>query len=184
MALPIGLLMIAGQLDISVGAVIPASSMTAADPFRLSACPISSASLADLGVGLAVGFVNGFLVTRTKIPSLIVTIGTMFGVMGLTLGLTVLIAGSDQCVFMVPDPATKLALGPHSSAACSSVSIFWWLLFVVALVFLLHALSDRELDLRRWAATTKARAMPASRPTRLTIALYMLSGFAAAFVGI
>jgi simple sugar transport system permease protein len=180
-ALPVGLLMIAGELDISVGAVIPASSLTVAIVSGFYGAPELIGILGGLGVGLAVGFVNGLLVTRTTIPSLIITIGTMFGVMGLTLGLTVMIAGSTG-VFMVPSPTTKMLLGEFIGGMFQ-VTIFWWLLFVVALFFVLHL-----FPIGNWIFALggdKVSARNAGIPTdRLTIGLYMLSGFAAAFVGV
>ena len=109
-ALPVGLLMIAGELDISVGSILPASSLTVAILSGRFGLPIVIGIAGGLGVGLAVGFFNGVLVTRSRIPSLILTIGTMFGVMGLTLGFTILIAGSTG-VFVVPDPVTKSIFG-------------------------------------------------------------------------
>ena len=85
-ALPVGLLMISGEFDISVGSVVPAASMMTAMLAGHYDLPAIVAIVGGLSVGLAVGFVNGLLVTRTTIPSLIVTIGVMFAVMGLTLG--------------------------------------------------------------------------------------------------
>jgi simple sugar transport system permease protein len=180
-ALPVGLLMIAGELDISVGAVIPASSLTVAIVSGFYGAPELIGIVAALCVGLTVGFVNGFLVTRTTIPSLIITIGTMFGVMGLTLGLTVMIAGSTG-VFMVPGPTTKMLLGQFIGGMFQ-VTIFWWLLFVVVLFFVLHL-----SPIGNWIFALggdKVSARNAGIPTdRLTIGLFMLSGFAAAFVGV
>jgi len=180
-ALPIGLLMIAGELDISVGAVIPAASLTVAIVAGFYHAPEIVGILAGLLVGLAVGFVNGLLVTRTTIPSLIITIGTMFGVMGLTLGLTVMIAGSTG-VFMVPSAVTKMLLGQFIGGMFQ-VTIFWWLLFVVVLFFVLHL-----SPIGNWIFALggdKVSARNAGIPTdRLTIGLFMLSGFSAAFVGV
>lgn len=180
-ALPVGLLMIAGELDISVGSVIPASQMTAAILSGSFELPILIGIFAGLAVGLLVGFVNGYLVTRTTIPSLIVTIGTMFVVMGLTLGLAVLIAGSTS-VFLVPDPVTKLILGTFLGGMFN-VSIFWWLGFAALILFVLHF-----SPIGNWIFALggdRDSARNAGIPTaRLTIWLYMLSGFAAAFVGI
>src|SRR5215469_12193179 len=130
-ALPVGLLMIAGELDISVGSVIPASSLTVAIISGHYGLPIYLGIAGGLSVGLAVGLLNGLLVTRTRIPSLIITIGTMFGVMGLTLGFTILIAGSTG-VFVVPDPLTKSLLG------AVQVGMFWWAGFAIAIYCLLH----------------------------------------------
>lgn len=180
-ALPVGLLMIAGELDISVGSVIPASSVTAAVVSGYFGQPVLLGIACGLGVGLLVGFVNGWLVTRTTIPSLIVTIGTMFGVMGLTLGFAVLIAGSTS-VFLVPDPTTKLILGTFIGGMFN-VSIFWWIGFSLCIFFLLHL-----SPVGNWIFALggdRESARNAGIPTsRLTIALYMLSGLAAAFVGI
>jgi simple sugar transport system permease protein len=180
-ALPVGLLMIAGLLDISVGSVIPASSMTAAILSGYLGLPDIVGIACGLGVGLAVGFVNGVLATRTRIPSLIVTIGTMFGVMGLTLGFAVLIVGSTS-VSLVPDPATKLVFGTFI-AGMFSVSIFWWMAFALAIFYLLHV-----SPIGNWIFAVGGdleSARNAGIPTtKLTIALYMLSGFASAFVGI
>src|ERR1700722_16626906 len=95
-ALPIGLLMIAGELDMSIGAVIPASSLRVAIPAGDFGAPEAVGIVLALGIGLLVGFVNGLLVLRTGVPSLIVTIGTMFAVMGLTLGLAVRPTGATS----------------------------------------------------------------------------------------
>lgn len=180
-ALPVGLLMIAGELDISVGSVIPASSMTAAIVSGHYGLPAPVGIASGLGIGLLVGFVNGYLVTRSNIPSLIITIGTMFGVMGLTLGFAVLIAGSTS-VFLVPDAATKLILGTFLGGMFN-VSMFWWAGFAVSIFFLLHL-----SPVGNWIFALggdRESARNAGIPTRqLTVSLYMLSGFAAAFVGI
>lgn len=180
-ALPVGLLMIAGELDISVGSIIPASSVTAAVITGYFGLPVLLGIACGLGVGLIVGYVNGLLVTRTTIPSLIITIGTMFVLMGLTLGLAVLIAGSTS-VFLVPDPTTKLLLGTFIGGMFN-VSIFWWIAFSLVLFFFLHV-----SPIGNWVFALggdRVSARNAGIPTAgLTIALYMLSGFAAAFVGI
>ena len=135
-ALPVGLLMIAGLLDISVGAVLPASSLTVAIISGHYSLPLYLGIAGGLLVGLVVGLINGLLVTQSKIPSLIITIGTMFGVMGLTLGLTILIAGSTG-VFIVPDAQTKSIFG-DALGGMFQVSIFWWMGFIAVFYYLLH----------------------------------------------
>nr|HMQ57897.1 ABC transporter permease [Rhizobiaceae bacterium] len=161
--------------------VIPASQMTAAIVSGFHGLPAPAGIACGLGVGLAVGFVNGYLVTRTAISSLIITIGTMFSVMGLTLGFAVLVAGSTS-VSLVPDPVTKLLLGTFIGGMFN-VSMFWWAAFAVAIFYLLHV-----SPIGNWIFALggdRESARNAGVPTsRLTIALYMLSGFAAAFVGI
>ena len=180
-ALPVGLLMIAGELDLSVGSVIPASSLTVAIISGHYDAPEAIGILAGLGVGLLVGFVNGYLVTRTNIPSIIVTIGTMYGVMGLTLGFTVMIAGSTG-VFTVPDPVTKAVLGQFVGGMFQ-VTMFWWAGFIVVIYYLLHI--SRYGNWIYAIGGNRESARNAGIPARkLTTSLFMLSGFAAAFVGV
>ena len=179
-ALPVGLLMISGEFDISVGSIVPAASMMTAMLGGHYDAPAIVAILAGLGVGLTVGFVNGLLVTRTTIPSLIVTIGVMFAVMGLTLGFAVLIKGSTS-VSYVPDPLTKSLMGQFVKGF--SVSIFWWLGLVAVFFYALHVSpwgnwifaigGDRE--------SARNAGIPTSQ---MTIALFMASGFCAALVGV
>jgi simple sugar transport system permease protein len=180
-ALPVGLLMIAGELDISVGAIIPAASLTTAIISGHHELPLYFGAPAGLAVGLVVGLINGLLVSRTSIPSLIITIGTMFAVMGLTLGFTVLIAGSTG-VFMVPDPITKWIFGA-SLGGMFKISIFWWMLFAIVIYYLLHVSPWGNGVFAMGGDRESARN--AGIPTeKLTIQLYVLSGFAAAFVGV
>lgn len=180
-ALPIGLLMIAGELDISIGAVIPASSLTVAIVSGYFGIPEGAGIAAALGLGLAVGFVNGFLVLRTGMPSLVVTIGTMFAVMGLTLGFAVMLTGSTS-TSIVPSATTQMLLG-HYFGGMFQVTIFWWLGFVAVIGFVLH-----YSPIGNWIYALggdKTSARNAGIPTeRLTIGLFMLSGFCAAFVGV
>lgn len=180
-ALPIGLLMIAGELDISIGSVIPASSLAVAIISGHYGLPEIVGITAALGIGLLVGLVNGLLVVRTKIPSLIITIGTMFAVMGLTLGLTVLLVGSTG-VAIVPSATTTLLLGQFIGGMFQ-VTILWWIVFIIALFYLLHI-----SPYGNWIFALggdKISARNAGIPTnKLTIGLFMLSGLSAAFVGV
>jgi simple sugar transport system permease protein len=180
-ALPVGLLMIAGFLDISVGSIVPASSLTVGLISNFYELPIVVGIAGGLSVGVLIGYINGLLVTKTTVPSLIITIGTMFGAMGLALGFTILIKGSTG-VFLVADPLTKSMFGA-ALGGMFRVGIFWWLGFIALFYYLLH--------ISPWGngvfalGGDKDSARNAGIPTeRLTIQLYMLSGFAAAFVGV
>lgn len=180
-ALPIGLLMIAGELDISVGAIVPAASLTVAIVGGHFGLPVGLGILAALAVGLAVGYVNGLLVTRTAIPSLIITIGTMFGVMGVTLGLTVLVAGSTG-VFIVPDAVTRAIFG-SAIGGMFQIGILWWLGFIALFFYLLHVSPWGNWVFAIGGDRESARNA-GIRTGRVVIQLYMMSGLAAAFVGI
>ena len=180
-ALPVGMLMISGDLDVSVGSVVPAASLTLAIVSGHYEMPAYVGIAAALSVGLLVGFVNGLLVTRTTIPSLIVTIGTMFAVMGFTLGLTVMIAGSTG-LFYVTDPLSKLLLG-SAMGGMFQVGILWWAAFAVVAWYLLHVSPWGNWVFALGGSRESARNAGVAT-NRLTIQLYMMSGFAAAFVGV
>ena len=186
-ALPIGLLMIAGEMDISVGSVIPAASMTVAVISGHLGAPLIVGVAAALGLGLLIGFVNGVVVLRTNVPSLIVTLGTLFMVAGLTLGISVLVAGSTG-VPIKADPLGKALLGQFFGSMFGMGDVFettilWWGLAIAAIGFLLHA-----SPYGNWIFAMggdKLSARNAGIPTeRLTVLMFMYSSFSAAFVGI
>ena len=87
-AIPIGFLMIAGELDISIGAVVPAAKMAMAISVGYYGLPFVAGLLITFAIAGAIGWVNGSIVTRTNVPSLIVTLATLFAVSGLTLFLS------------------------------------------------------------------------------------------------
>ena len=180
-ALPIGLLMIAGHLDLSVGSVLPASSMTIAIVSGFYQAPIIIGILAALGLGLAIGFINGLLVVRTKLPSFVVTLATLFAVAGLTLGLSVILTGSTS-VALKSGPIAKHLLGEYAGGKFE-VTIFWWIAAILVVGFILNYSRYGNWIFAMGGDSVSARN--AGIPTnRLTIALFMSSGLSAAFVGL
>jgi simple sugar transport system permease protein len=180
-ALPIGLLMIAGELDLSIGATIPASSLTVAVISGHFKQPEIVGISAAMALGLLVGYINGTLVNRTRVPSLIVTIGTMFAIMGFTLGFAVLLTGSTSTA-IVPSAMTTAILGQFVGGMFQ-ITMFWWLAFVLAFIYLLHV-----SPIGNWIYALggdRVSARNAGIPTeRLTTGLFMLSSGCAAFVGV
>jgi rhamnose transport system permease protein len=75
-ALPLAMLIVAGEIDISVAAIIALASVA----MGLAAgygVPTSLLVLIGLGVGTIAGAINGILVTVARVPSIVATIGTM-----------------------------------------------------------------------------------------------------------
>jgi rhamnose transport system permease protein len=75
-ALPLALLIIAGEIDISVAAIIALASVAMG---LAAAHGVDTPGLVSigLGTGLAAGMINGALVTLGRVPSIVATIGTM-----------------------------------------------------------------------------------------------------------
>jgi simple sugar transport system permease protein len=179
-AIPIGLLMIAGELDISIGSMIPAGSMTTAIISGHFHAPIIVGIAAALALGAAIGFINGLLVIRTAVPSFIVTLGTLFAVAGLTLGFSVILTGTTS-VALSAGPEAKWLLGQFIGGIFQ-VTIFWWIAAALVFGFILHYSHFGNWILAMGGDKVSARN--AGIPTeRLTIVLFMCSGVCAAFVG-
>jgi len=86
------LLMIAGEFDLSLGSMIGFAGMMVAIPTVYFHWPISLAILFAFAGSMALGAVNGYLVVRTRLPSFIVTLASLFILRGLTLALSILFA--------------------------------------------------------------------------------------------
>ena len=180
-AIPVGLLMIAGELDISVGAMVPFGAMTVAVISGHFGLPIWLGVAASLSFGVLIGLINGYMVIRTAVPSLIVTLGSLFAVQGVVLGLTVLITKSTSVALTVEGPA-KTIFGDFFFGGQVQVMVIWWLAITAAYIFFVHF--SRFGNWIFAMGGDKVSARNAGIPTeRMTILLFVLSSTSAAFVG-
>lgn len=179
-ALPVGLLMIAGEIDISIGAMIPAGSMATAILSGHFGLPISVGMAGALALGVLVGLANGLLTVRTSVPSLIITLATLVGMQGVVLSASVLLTGNASVALTAPDWA-KFLFG-HLIGGSHQVIIVWWLLLAALFGFVVH-----QTRYGNWIFAMggdKDSARNAGIPTRrLTIVLFVLSATCASFVG-
>jgi ribose transport system permease protein len=74
---------IAGGIDLSVGSIVALSGVIAASLAKFLHVPIPLAFMTGVAAGSACGYVNGTLATRARIPSIIVTLGTLTIIRGL-----------------------------------------------------------------------------------------------------
>ena len=81
-------LMIAGEIDLSTGAMMSLSAVFAAKLIRDAALPIPVAVLCSLGVAVLVGLSNAVITVKVGVPAVITTIGTGFIVRGLSYSFT------------------------------------------------------------------------------------------------
>src|SRR3954470_9135420 len=90
---PVALLMIGGEFDLSAGVMIGSSGLLLGYLATHAHMNIWPAMLVVLLFGLAVGFVNGYTVVRTKLPSFIVTLATFFILQGVNAAGTLKLTG-------------------------------------------------------------------------------------------
>jgi len=138
LAVSVSLLMIAGEFDLSIGSVIAATGMLTA----LVAIQLQQnvwLAIAVSGVfALLVGLFNGWLVVRTGLPSFIVTLGMMFALAGLTIGVTRLVTDRTQLGGLEDIPGFDSAHAAFGSQVFGfNVTVLWWVLFVLGGTFLL-----------------------------------------------
>jgi rhamnose transport system permease protein len=129
-ALPLALLIIAGEIDISVAAIIAIASVAMG---LAAAQGVGTPGLAaiGLGTGLAAGCINGALVTVGRVPSIVATIGTM-----------TLFRGAAYAVLgdrVLKDyPASFAAFGQGYLAGPVSIELALFILFSVCFSLFLH----------------------------------------------
>jgi simple sugar transport system permease protein len=93
-AVPVALLMIGGEFDLSAGAMIGSSGLLLGYLATFQDVNIWPAMAIVLLFGLAIGFVNGLVVVRTNLPSFIVTLATFFVLQGVNAALTLNLTGT------------------------------------------------------------------------------------------
>jgi len=81
------MVIIIGGIDLSVGATMALAGLVAARCMQIGA-PVSLAIVAGLLVGAIMGWLNGAMVARVRLPPFIVTLGTMSIARGFAYGLT------------------------------------------------------------------------------------------------
>ncbi|PZA05746.1 MULTISPECIES: ABC transporter permease [unclassified Meiothermus] len=104
-ALGMMMVILTGQIDISVGAILSICSTLAATASK-AGLPLGAVFLISIGAGAALGLVNGLLVTRFKIHSIIVTLGTLSVFRGALIYFT-----KGAWIYQLPEDFRRVGLG-------------------------------------------------------------------------
>lgn len=178
MALPLTLVIVAAEIDLSIASVLGLSSAVMGKLWS-AGLPIESIFVICLAVGVLCGAFNGFLVTRLGLPSLAVTIGTM----GLFRGLAFVVLG-DQSVTSFPSTWTDRAFGTLGGANGWIPNVL--ILFaVLAVLFgvLLHA-TPFGRTVYAIGANEEAARFSGVRVKRTKMLLFVMSGAIASLAGV
>ena len=82
------LLMIAGEFDLSIGSMIGFAGIMIAVPTVYWDWPVWLSIIFAFAGAMSIGFINGYIVVRTGLPSFIVSLAFLFILRGLTIGLS------------------------------------------------------------------------------------------------
>jgi simple sugar transport system permease protein len=137
MAVGVALLMIGGEFDLSAGVQTASSALFCTILAYQLALNVWVGVALALVASLGVGFLNGVLLVRTRLPSFIVTLGTFFVLQGLNLAVTKLITGTVLATGVDGldgwDSVRAVFAGTLTVAGVDiKVSVLWWLALVVA----------------------------------------------------
>lgn len=142
MAVPVALLMIGGEFDLSTGVMVTSSALVSSMfSYQMTANVWAGAGFSLL-VTLGLGLFNGYMLVRTRLPSFIITLGTFLMLTGLNLGLTKLVSGTvstksiaDMDGFTSAKAlfASRLTVG----GVDIQVTVLWWIALVLIATWIL-----------------------------------------------
>jgi ribose/xylose/arabinose/galactoside ABC-type transport system permease subunit len=171
------LVILAREIDISVGSLMGLCGAVlgvAASTDRLGLSPVVAGALC-IGVGLAGGLINGVLVAYARIPSIIVTLGTLT----LFRGVTELVLGG-KWIENVP-PGLRF-LGSGSWGGVPLVAG----MAVICVLFAAWILRRTRFGLRTYAlgSNPQAAKLVGIQETKIRLAIFALAGLAASIAAL
>ncbi|MFE7093804.1 ABC transporter permease [Streptomyces erythrochromogenes] len=142
MAVPVAMLMIGGEFDLSAGVMVTTSALVSSMFSYQMTANVWVGVLVSLLVTLAIGFFNGFMLTRTKLPSFIITLGTFLMLTGLNLGFTKLISGTVSTKSIAdmegfPSARALFASKWEIGSVTLQITVLWWLALVAVATWIL-----------------------------------------------
>jgi rhamnose transport system permease protein len=175
-ALPMTLIIIAGEIDLSVASLLGLTSVVLGLLWQ-GGHPLWLAIGVALLVGLVAGCLNGLLVTGLGLPSLVVTIGTL----ALYRGLAYVVLG-DQAVSNFPTSFTNLGFGTIPGTELPWSGLIFAILAVIFGVVLHFSRLGRQLY--AMGNNKEAARFSGINVNRVKLMLFILSGVIAALAGV
>jgi simple sugar transport system permease protein len=187
MAVAVALLMIGGEFDLSSGVMTGTSGLLMGILATEVGMSIWLAILLTFVFAAAVGFLNGYMVIRTGLPSFIITLATFFVLRGVNLGGTKAITGTvrvgglrDASGF---DSAQRIFASDFWEPHNYRISVIWWIAITALATWVLS-----RTRVGNWifgVGGDKVAARNVGVPVnRVKIGLFMMTSMAAALVGV
>jgi simple sugar transport system permease protein len=187
MAVAVALLMIGGEFDLSVGVMTGTTGLIAGMLATQLHINLWLAMLVSLIFAVTVGYFNGWMVVKTKLPSFIVTLATFFILRGANVGVTrlvtqrVLVSNIDQAAgFMAARSFFDLEF--RMFGTLFRTSTIWWIVIAVIATWVLQRTKFGNWIFAVGGDANSARnvGVPAQR---VKISLFITTAVAAWIVG-
>jgi len=184
-ALAMTLLMTSGEFDLSVGSVFGFTAVVMWTVANETSLGIEIGFVIAMSIGAIIGLVNGWFVTRLRVPSFLVTLGMLLVVRGMALYLT---SGFPQRTWNAESPLLEVIVGdffvptPFGDLRVF-MSIFWFALFAIVLGYILMV-SRFGNWIQASGGNPAAAVARGVRVSRVKISLFVLTSLMAAYAGI
>ncbi len=173
-AVGLTLLMIAGEIDLSVGSVAGLCAIVASHLMKNAEWPVAAALLAGLATGGFAGLINGLLVARVGIPAFIATLGMLY----VARGASFLISKGYP---LYPLPASVQSFGAADTLGTSASFVIFIALVIVADVLLRRMVFGRMIYAT--GGNAEAARLAGVNTVGVKIACFVLTGLLAALGG-
>ena len=185
-AVAVALLMIGGEFDLSAGVMTGSAGLVMGLLSTELDMNIWLAIALTFVFAGAVGFVNGYMVVRTRLPSFIVTLATFFVLQGINLGVTKQITGTVRVGGLGEVGGFETAkdiFGGSFSTYDFRMSVLWWIAITVAATWILARTRVGNWIFGVGGDPVAARnvGVPVAR---VKVGLFMATAMAAALAGI
>lgn len=165
-ALGENLVILAGEIDVSVGSILALAGF-AAGPVAVATDNLWLTLAVAVPVGCAAGVINGLIVAWTPVPSIVATLGTLYVYQGIAL----LLSGSHNVV-SVPASASVLGQGSVLGIPASALVV----LGAFAVITLWRRNTNTGRDLIAVGANRRAALTMGVRVRRELIVAFTLAG--------
>jgi len=172
------MIIIARGIDLSVGSVLGLVAMVVGLMIRdKPAFPMLVAVLAGVAMGLFLGSINGLLVTKGRVPSIIATLGTLSIYRGLVI---VISKGEWVDAYRVPPAFVQITRAPLLGAP--ALIIYALVIAVIFYYFLNYTRTGR--DIYAIGSNPAAASMAGIRSQRITFLVFAITGTLAGLSGV
>lgn len=178
LALPMTLVIITGEIDLSVASTMALTGAMLGIAYTKWDVPFVPAMLLAIAVGLACGAVNGFLIAYVKLPSLAVTIGTLALFRGLAEGFL-----GTESINGFPEKWTDLAKQRITEDSSYPLVLIPFVILAVAFGLLLHFTSFGR-GVYEIGLNDEAARFTGVDIARTKLVLFMLTGVVAGLAGV
>jgi simple sugar transport system permease protein len=186
-AVAVALLMIGGEFDLSAGVMTGTAGLFMGIMATELDMNMWFAILLTLVFAGTIGFINGYMVVRTGLPSFIVTLATFFVLRGVNLGVTKEITGTVRVAGLseVPgfDSAFNIFGGTFWEPYDYRLSVLWWIAITALATWVLARTRVGNWIFGVGGDAVAARNVGVPVP-RVKIALFMTTSLCSALVGI